>query len=261
MKLYHAAGSSTSQKVRLTLAEKNIPYESVLLDLAKKENLSPDYLKINQHGLVPTLLGPDGIVRESTVIMEYLDEIFPEPALKPATALGRAEMRLWTKLADEALHDANTSVLWPILVLPAWTDKSEAEKIAIADMAPDPKRRAKQRRFAIQGLNAPDFQEGLGIYRNLFQALHKTLRHTPYVIGDNFTLADIAVLPFVNAIILLGFDGLFEKDRAAVQPWFDRCTQRPSFAAAISNWLPEAAATHIRRLGQQALPIAQAALA
>jgi glutathione S-transferase len=69
--------STCSQKVRLTLHEKGIPFTDTRLDFRKKEHLSPAYLKLNPNGVVPTLLHDGRPVIDSSVIMEYLDEQFP----------------------------------------------------------------------------------------------------------------------------------------------------------------------------------------
>lgn len=90
--LYHAHHSTCSQKVRLTLAEKGLEYESKLVDLANKGQLDPDYLKLNPNGVVPTLLHDGKPVIDSSVICEYLDEVCPQPPLLGADALARARV-------------------------------------------------------------------------------------------------------------------------------------------------------------------------
>ena len=78
MKLYNAAHSTCSQKVRICLAEKNLPFEDIRLDLAKaKDHLKPEYLKLNPNGVVPTLVDGDAVITDSSVICEYLDEKYP----------------------------------------------------------------------------------------------------------------------------------------------------------------------------------------
>ena len=101
--LYHNDMSVCAQKVRLTLAEKGIEYESRHLNLRAGDQKNPDYLKLNPNGYVPTLVHDDFVVCESTVICEYLDDAFPAPALKPADARGRARMRGFTKFIDAAI--------------------------------------------------------------------------------------------------------------------------------------------------------------
>src|SRR5882757_7265217 len=69
LKLYNAAHSTCSQKVRICLAEKDLPFEDIKLDLGKgKDHLKPEYLKINPNGVVPTLVDDGSIIVDSSVI-------------------------------------------------------------------------------------------------------------------------------------------------------------------------------------------------
>ena len=98
--LHHAWRSSASRRVRLCLAEKGLKFESVLIDLAKMEHHTPEYLKLNPNGVIPLLVLPDGrSLFESGTICEFLDESFPEPSLRPADPYQRAEMRNWIRHA------------------------------------------------------------------------------------------------------------------------------------------------------------------
>lgn len=91
--LYHAHHSTCSQKVRIVLAEKEQEFETVFLDLGKKDQLEPEYLKLNPNGVVPTFVdGPD-VILESSVICEYLDERYPGTSLTPDDVVARARMR------------------------------------------------------------------------------------------------------------------------------------------------------------------------
>jgi ganglioside-induced differentiation-associated protein 1 len=76
---YHFDRSTAAQKVRLALAEKNLPWESRCVDpaLDKHQQHDPEYLKLNPRGLVPTLVHEGRVVRESQVILEYLEDVFP----------------------------------------------------------------------------------------------------------------------------------------------------------------------------------------
>src|SRR5262245_37532146 len=87
--LYHSPYSTCSQKVRLVLAEKGIDFTSREISFARDEQRSPEYLKINPNGVVPTLVHDGEPMTDSSCIMEYLDEVAPDPPLSPPSALGR----------------------------------------------------------------------------------------------------------------------------------------------------------------------------
>ena len=106
LELYHHNISVCAQKVRLALHEKGIDWEGHHIDLMKGEQTSPEYLAINPRGVTPTLVHDGNPVIESTIILEYLEDAFPELPLRPASALSRARMRVWAKIPDDGLHAA-----------------------------------------------------------------------------------------------------------------------------------------------------------
>ena len=103
LELYHAGLTACSKKVRLCLREKGLDYVSHYVDLGNFDQHDPDYLKLNPNGLVPTLVHDGAAIIESTVINEYLDDVFPKMPLRPKDPVERARTRIWGKLADEAL--------------------------------------------------------------------------------------------------------------------------------------------------------------
>ena len=103
MILYGYALSSASFRVRIALALKNIPYTSVIKNLRVGEHRLAEYLNINAQGFVPALQMDDAnVLTQSVAIMEYLDEQYPDPALLPSDAIGRARVR--DGLFSQELH-------------------------------------------------------------------------------------------------------------------------------------------------------------
>ena len=104
LKLYHNDMSACAQKVRFVLAVKQLEWQSKELNLRQGDQLRPEYLKINPKGLVPALEHDGNILVESNIIVDYLDEAFPQPSLMPETPLQRAKVRWWMKKLDDGLH-------------------------------------------------------------------------------------------------------------------------------------------------------------
>jgi len=90
LKLYHSTTSVCAMKVRLALEEKALAWESELLSLQRGDQHDPAYLKLNPNGVVPTLVDEGRVVIESTLIIEYLDEAFPQAPLMPSEPYRRA---------------------------------------------------------------------------------------------------------------------------------------------------------------------------
>src|SRR3954452_21919838 len=96
--LYHAGLTQASVKVRFTLNEKELGYESHYPSIPEQDHLKPDYLAINPDGQVPTLIHDSQVITETTIINEYLDDAFPDPPLRPMAPVDRARMRRWGQL-------------------------------------------------------------------------------------------------------------------------------------------------------------------
>ena len=81
LELYNFPQSTCSQKVRLTLWERQIEFTDRPVDSTKREHLSDWYLKLNPNGVVPTLIHDGAVIIDSSVIMEYLEDVFPDRAV------------------------------------------------------------------------------------------------------------------------------------------------------------------------------------
>ena len=93
MKLYGYFRSSAAYRVRIALALKNLDYDYVPVHLVKNEQQSEAYRSLNPQALVPALVNGGTVLTQSLAIIEYLDEVHPEPPLLPADAAGRARVR------------------------------------------------------------------------------------------------------------------------------------------------------------------------
>src|ERR1035437_9306132 len=131
MILYHGWRSSASRRVRLCLEEKGLSYEGHVVDMKKLEHHSPEYLKINPNGVIPTLIHDARPLHESGTICEYLDESYPDPPLRPDTPYERALMRNWIRHIDGLIH--NLIIFnWRHhfqKVASQWSDEELAEKL------------------------------------------------------------------------------------------------------------------------------------
>src|SRR4051812_42672357 len=155
--LYHNDMSLCAQKVRVGLAEKKLDWESRHLVLRAAEHQQPWYLELNRRAVVPTLIDGDKVIPESNVILEYLDESFPQPALAPKDPYGRAKMRLWTKQLDEDIHDASAAVMsFGIAFRQQYLDRGEAGKKMLEEI-PNMFKRERRRDVIQKGTGSQHF--------------------------------------------------------------------------------------------------------
>lgn len=108
IELFSARFSPFAQRVRLALLEKNIEFWHTEIDLANKPEW---FLVISPRGEVPVIRHEDRFVADSTVILEYLEDVYTKSPLRPSDPGKRALSRLWTEFADEKLLPAMVSAI------------------------------------------------------------------------------------------------------------------------------------------------------
>jgi glutathione S-transferase len=200
IKLYTFPLSTNSRKVRLALLEKGLEFERINVDLTKREQKNPEYLKIHPFGQVPALDDEGFIVYDSTIINEYLEDEYPYPALMPKDSEGRARARLMEDLRDTRFNPPLVKLLYEMR-------KPEAE------------RDAKVLAAAAAEIN------------QCFERIEKELQGQEYLVGA-FSLADIAFMANFDLLERLQFP--IDPKYSNAVAWVVRLKARPSFAASAT---------------------------
>jgi glutathione S-transferase len=242
--LYNAAHSTCSQKVRICLAEKNLAFEDIRLDLGKnKDHLKPAYLKINPNGVVPTLIDDGAIVLDSSVICEYLDERYPAVRLTPEDLVERARMRAWMRYLEEVPTAAVRVPSFNMGFLPRY-DGLDRKRFEQEQSDIRPIRKQFYRRMGPTGFKKEDVEASLEQLSNTCKRMNEALDEGPWLLGGQYTLADIIVTPLIDRIADLGFSDLWETKYPRVTDWYKRMQARPAFKATfyagarMSEFLP-----------------------
>lgn len=102
--LHNYFRSSTSYRARIALNLKGLNYEYHAVNLLKSEQLTPEYKKLNPIGGVPTLIHNGKIIPDSYAITEYLEELYPTPALLPKDPYTRARVRQVCEIVNSSMH-------------------------------------------------------------------------------------------------------------------------------------------------------------
>jgi glutathione S-transferase len=255
LELYHNAFSTCSQKVRLVLAEKGLPFESREIDLLSGEQHAPDYVNLNPNHVVPTLVHDGAVLLESTLINEYLDEAFPETPLRPRDAKGRHGVRLWTKFLDESIHGPVAIVTFAIGPRMLLLQQPAAVREANIEAIPNPKARAARRSVIEHGVKAPEFADAFAQMVGLLDRIEATLGDRDWLSGQAYGLADAAVVPYVLRLDHLAMTPLLTAEtRPALAAWYRRVQSRPSFETAVTKWIPDFVLEIMRTNGEAAWP-------
>jgi maleylacetoacetate isomerase len=107
MKLYGYFRSSAAFRVRIALNLKGLAYDAASIHLQRNEQTRPEFLGINPQGLVPALVDGDATMIQSLAIIEYLDEVHPDPPLLPKSAPDRARVRALAQIVACDIHPIN----------------------------------------------------------------------------------------------------------------------------------------------------------
>jgi len=226
--LYNAPQSTCSQRVRYTLHAKGLLFKEKRLDLFSGDQLKADYLQLNPNGVVPTLEDGGAVIIDSAVVMEYLDETRPDPALGPADPVARAEMRSMMRFIDEVPTPAVRVPSYNLAFLPHFRAMSEEDFQALCDSKP--LRREFLMKMGRTGFPQQEMDEATGRLRRGVERMADWLQASggPWIMGGKMTLADVSILPVIVRLDDIGMDTLWDA-HSDVARWFEAIRATPAF--------------------------------
>lgn len=231
LELYHTVNSVCAQKVRIQLDEKGLDWKSHQMTL-RGDQFEEAYLKLNPNAVVPTLIHDGEPVIESSVILYYLEECFTEAPLMPENARARATVRLVNKLIDEYVHNACTVLTFAIAFRPRFQKMNPAEVESYLAKAPNQKRSDHKRDVIAHGLDSKFCIEAVEHFVKLFQWIERLTQEHDYLASNEFSLADIAAIPYVIRLDMLHLAPMWQS-QPGVSAWYERVRNRPSVERAI----------------------------
>ena len=229
LELYNAPQSTCSQKVRLTLAEKGLEFVEHKLKLFQNDQLKPEYLKLNPNGVVPTLVDGGVPIIDSSVIMEYLDEVFPQPErLVPDDPVERATMRALMRFIDEVPAAAIRVPSYNLAFLPSFQAMSEEEFRALAESKP--LRKEFLLAMGRTGFSDAEMKSSMDRLARSVRRMDDAIRTSggPFMLG-RLTLADIAIMPVIVRLEDINLTAMWD-EHPAVGTWLDAIQARPAYA-------------------------------
>jgi glutathione S-transferase len=250
LELYHNGMSTCSAKARIALEAKGLEWKSHVLNLRLAEVQKPEYLKLNPDAVVPTLIHDGEVVRESSVIIEYLDEVFPDPPLTPRDALGRARMRAWIVQVDESVHPVVGTLTWALStanVMRAMHTPEELEDYLQGLQVAD--KRMRRREIFQLGIKAPTVAEALKRMDRLCGDIEKQLETSAWLVGDKFSLADIAMAPYLTRMDMLGLGPILWGERPRYTDWYHRLQEQQGYREGLTKWINEERRQQLREGG------------
>jgi len=199
-KLYEHPFSPYAQKVKIALYEKNVPFELEVPNAFS--GAASEYSKLNPRLEVPTLMDDGLAIFDSTIILEYVEQKWPTPAMLPASARDRARVRMIEEICDTYYEAIN----WGLMEVRVWGRAS-------GDLAARLTHRAEE--------------QTAGVHR----WLERELGSREYFNGSSFGWGDLSVFPFLNGSVIWG---LPPNEKSPLAKWLERVTARESVRKTVN---------------------------
>ncbi|MFM0054284.1 glutathione S-transferase [Paraburkholderia phytofirmans] len=208
--LYHSTASPNSRRVRIFLAEKGVTATLVAIDLGQREQHGDAYRAINPRRVVPTLVLEDGTsIGEVPAIQRYIEDVSPDTPLFGTTPKDKALITMWERRAEQ---EGFASVME-----------------AIRNTAPGLKGRAIAGPHDYEQIAALAERSRQRIV-NFMADLDEHLKHSAFVAGEHFSVADITALVTID-FAAKAIDLQVPADLQSLRRWYDAVSSRPSSTA------------------------------
>jgi glutathione S-transferase/RNA polymerase-associated protein len=200
--VYEHPLSPYAQKVKIALDEKDVAYEARMPAAIGSGQPDTNFLKSNPRGEVPSLIDGDVSIFDSTIILEYIEDKWPSPAMLPKAPARRATARMIEEVMDTSFEPIN----WGLGEI-KWFKRATGERA--------------------RTLEARAHAQARGIYEWLTRHLGKT----EWFNGETFGWADLSVVPYLNGA---RGNGIGPDEASPLGQWLKRANARPSVAKAAA---------------------------
>ncbi|MDX1404349.1 MAG: glutathione S-transferase family protein [Woeseiaceae bacterium] len=228
LELYHYEPGANSLKPLLCLKEKKLEFTSRYIDLHEFEQHDPEFVKVNPNGQVPALVHDGAIVTESTVINEYLEDVFPDVPLRPEDPVARANMRVWTKFVDEYFNPAASVLGWDRIIESVVAHLSEEEFEEKLKRIPLKEQQDKWRAAATHSFPQEQLQDCRRRIKVSVEKIEKALESNQWVAGEKYSLADISVFSVMAPMPMFYSDTVNQEESPRCLDWHARMLKRPA---------------------------------
>ena len=236
--LYHYDRSTAAQRVRLGLEEKGLEWKSVIADtaLGDASQRPDDFHKYNPKGLIPLLKDGAFTLPESTLILEYLEDAYPNHInLRSKDPKEVAKMRLWMRKIEDGIHVASRTIGVCIVNRHIYK-KTDKEQLAdyYAKMR-DGVRKNNDKINIEMGLESPLLPPSVQAFKELFSEMNQHLQSNKWLAGNSYSLADISLVVYLTRLSSFQMAPLWSK-MTALNYWFENIISRPAYKSAVIDW-------------------------
>jgi glutathione S-transferase len=237
LKVFHYDRSTAAQRVRLLIEEKSLDWESIIVDTARGDvaELPNDYYDLNPKGLIPVIIDGGIAIPESLVILEYLEDKYPQRPFRPSEAGALARMRLWLRKIDEGIHVASRTIGVCLVNRHIYKAKNTEVIKTYYDKMKDTVRKRNDQINIEHGLQSPLLPDAVVQFKKLFHEMDKYLTEHKWLAGSEYSIADIALVVYLCRLESFMMRPLW-KDLNSLNEWYARISNRKAFKKAIIDW-------------------------
>lgn len=239
--LYHAEPVANSMKTLLCLKEKGLEFVSHYVDLLRFEQHQPEFVAINPNGQVPVLVHDGAVITESTVINEYLEDVFPQVRLRPRNPVHAAQMRIWSKFVDEYFCPALSMIGWHTMVRKVAQSLEKDQLDEVLARIPLKEQRDKWATIAGESFTQAQLAESRRKIGVSIERLETLLQKSDWIAGPEYSLADVNSYSMVAGVPRFFPEFMNEKLAPHSVDWLKRMNERVAVKAALAmpNKVPE----------------------
>ena len=233
--LYNSPASPCARRVRITLLEKGLEFDTVEMNLATMEQRNEQYMSLNPNGYVPTLTHGEHVIYDSKVINEYLEEQFPSRPLMPRKSIDKALVRTWIAAEDDFSKVFRPllyqNLMGPIQHISRTLDEArQINKIHtqdVNDLAWGDKV------WQLKVLTPAEISQHQNYLLSWLDKLDEALENRLFIVGNRLSQADICLFPRIEMMSFLDFS--LDKNRFAnLLDWIARLSDRTAFKDSMS---------------------------
>jgi GST-like protein len=234
LEVYTWQPNANSGKPLFCLHEKGVPFTYHYVDMGKRAHFSPKFLAINRDGTIPAVVHDGFVMTESTPIMEYVDEAFDGPALRPSDPYWRWQMRKVMRHMDNEVAPSLAMLASNRLAAPGFRTVDEDEKQRELAKIPLPERRAAWARLMYDSTDPAELAESVRRVTASFAHFEALLAKTPWLAGPDFSLADICVFATFYGLPFAYPDEVTAQKTPHLWDWLQRCHERSGLRRAFA---------------------------
>jgi glutathione S-transferase/GST-like protein len=234
------------------LHEKGVPFTYHYVDMGAHEHHAPAFLAINPDGTIPAIVHDGFTMTESTPAMEYIDETFPGPSLRPDDPYHRWRMRMLLRYFDVVVAPSLAMIASNRLAAPRFAGQDPAELKARLDRIPLPERRATWEKLMFQATPPEDIAESERRVADAIDRFDGILGRREWVASTTFSLADIGVFATFYSLPAAREEQVNDTATPHLMRWLRACHARPGLQAALGmgkGFVTQRAAEIRERLG------------